>query len=503
MGDFMDEISTVKLKAGAAGTRKREIDIVRMDENSDQFPMAGRRFHFVGAGGIGMSGLAKVLISNGAIVTGSDMNEGPAVDNLRRCGAEIHIGHSQDNLADKTEAVVISAAIKPLNPELKEAQQKGLQIYKYSRMLGAMMDCFRGVAISGTHGKSTTSGWLSFIADRAGLRPNYIVGAEVLQLGSSSGVGKPAPEGLFIAEACEYDRSFLNLNPEIAVILNIEQDHLDYYKHQGEIIDAFADFVSCIKPGGAVIVNGDDPNSMRAIKEADKNGTRIVEFGLDKKNDYYAENIEPCRGSWKFDIYENGQLFGNVSIALPGRHNIYNALAVTAAARQAGMGKDEIITHLGQFTGIDRRLMLKYQTEDITILDDYAHHPTEIRASLEAIKTRYAPERLLCIFQPHQYSRTRFLLDDFAQSFKLCDITVVPEIYFVRDTAESREKVNAEVLVERITEQGSNAVFINSFERIVDYLKQNVRTGDVVVTMGAGDIWKVADEYIRWLRINS
>jgi UDP-N-acetylmuramate--alanine ligase len=206
---------------------------------------------------------------------------------------------------------------------------------------------------------------------------------------------------------------------------------------------------------------------------------------------------------YHFDVYRGAELLGRSNISLPGRHNIGNALAVTATAICMGTDQRCVLGHLGGFSGIDRRLMLKTQKAGITILDDYAHHPTEIRGSLEAIRERFAPKRLWCVFQPHQYSRTRFLLDDFAESFKLADITIVPEIYFVRDTEETKKQVNAQMLVDRICDSGCEAVFIDNFGRICEYLKENVKPGDLVVTMGAGDIWKVADEYIQWLRDNS
>ncbi len=467
--------------------------------NKSDFAIKGKRYHFIGAGGIGMSGLAKVLMRNGAAVSGSDQENSPTVQNLLALGADIRIGHSPDNIQLPLEAVVISAAIKPTNPELVRASQSGCAIYKYAEMLGLLMDACTGIAVCGTHGKSTTSGWLAFVLERAHSAPSFIVGADVPQLGGSSGVGDG---DFFVAEACEYDRSFLNLHPQITVMLNIEQDHLDYYKDESEVVDAFSEFAGCVRAGGLIVANGADQNVATVLSRLE-GGQQYVTFGLSAGCDFYAENVELVDGLYHFDIFHNDILLGRVGISLPGEHNILNALAVVAAAISAGAEAKAVLKSLAQFAGVDRRLMLKAHAGDITIMDDYAHHPTEIRASLSAIRQRFTPNRIWCVFQPHQYSRTRFLLDDFAQSFKLADVTIVPQIYFVRDTAEAHKQINAQVLVDRIRDEGCQAVFIDDFGRICEYLKDNVTQGDLVVTMGAGDIWKVADEYICRLGAHS
>jgi UDP-N-acetylmuramate--alanine ligase len=456
------------------------------------------RFHFIGAGGIGMSGLAQLLMKNNAIVAGSDQMPSEVVDSLCRAGADIKVGHRAENLSTETDAIVISAAIKDNNPELKEARERGYRVYKYAEMLGELMDHYEGIAISGTHGKSTTSGWLTFLFKQAGIDTNFIIGAKINQLDSSSGV---ADSKYFVAEACEYDRSFLNLKPKIACILNIEQDHLDYYEDEDEIVKTFGEFALGTKAGGTLIANGQDPNVTRILKRIGKK-LPYETFGLENNCNFYAENIALNDGLYAFDVYYNNQLLGATRISLPGKHNIMNALAVIAMAIKLGLEPERVLELLPGFTGIDRRLMLKGQINGITVLDDYAHHPTEIRASLAAIRQKYQLKHIWCIFQPHQYSRTRFLLDDFAESFKLADITIVPEIYFVRDSQETKKEVNAQILVEKMLDNGTNAVFIETFEAICDYLKRNVSPGELVVTMGAGDIWKVADEYLQWLRRN-
>jgi len=466
--------------------------------------LAGKKFHFIGAGGIGMSGLAQLLIKQNAIVAGSDQTATAVTEKLSELGADIKIGHSPSNLSPEMNAVVISAAIKPDNPELKLAQRQGCKIYKYAQMLGQLMSCYEGIAIAGTHGKSTTSGWLAYLLRQAGIDVNFVVGAEVSQLGSSSGVGDSE---YFIAEACEYDRSFLNLRPKIACILNIEEDHLDYYKNEDEIVGAFTEFAMGVKPGGVLIANGRDPNVAKIIMDSRFRGNdslvRCETFGLDASCNFYAQNLVLHDGLYAFDVYHNGDMLGPARISLPGKHNVLNALAVVAMAGNMGVPCQQVLQLLPSFTGVDRRLMLKAQLGGVAVLDDYAHHPTEIKASLAAIRQRYQPKRIWCIFQPHQYSRTRFLLDDFAESFKLADVTIVPEIYFVRDSQQSKKEVNAEMLVDKMRANGTDAVFIDDFGAICDYLQANVAAGDLVITMGAGDIWKVTDEYIRRLRGNS
>jgi len=472
--------------------------------------VAGKRFHFIGAGGVGMSGLAKLLLKNGAVVTGSDRMASGVVENLCRLGAEVKIGHNAGNFGPETEAVVISAAIEGDNPELKLARERGCKIYKYAEMLGELSNCYEPIAVAGTHGKSTTSGWLVYCLKQAGADPNFIIGAEITQLGSSSGVGNGK---YFVAEACEYDRSFLNIKPKIACILNIEQDHLDYYKNKEEIVEAFGEFAAGIKPGGVVIANGQDRNVAKIIMDSrlrgnDKgnkgdNFVRCETFGIGKSCNWRAQDIRLIDGFYAFELYHNDEVLGSTRISLPGRHNVLNAVAVAAMAISIGLPTERVLELLGEFTGVDRRLMLKDRVGEITVLDDYAHHPTEIRASLAAMRQRYQPKRIWCIFQPHQYSRTRFLLDDFAESFKLADVTIVPEIYFVRDSELAMKEINARILVERIRGNGTEAVFIDGFGAICDYLKSRVGPGELVVTMGAGDIWKVADEYIQWLRANS
>jgi UDP-N-acetylmuramate--alanine ligase len=461
-------------------------------------PSEGKKYHFIGIGGVGTSALAAVLMKEKAIVSGSDMESSVLTNRLSASGVAVKIGHAAANLPADLDGVVISAAVRDDNPELLEARRRKIMVYKYAQMLGLVMDRYKGVAISGTHGKSTTTGWLVYVLKKLGIEPNFVVGADISQFNASSGIGS---SDIFIAEACEYDRSFLNFHPAVGIILNIEPDHLDYYSDIDEIVEAFGAFAKGIRPDGVLIAGGEDANITKMIPAIQ--GRQILTFGLKDSFDYSAKHIKYFPDHTEFTCFNKQREIGTTSIKLLGEHNVKNALAVLAAAEAMGVDGAEVLKVLGGFEGMDRRIMKKAEINGITVYDDYAHHPTEIKASLKAMRQKYDGRRIFCVFQPHQYSRTRFLLKDFADSFKLADMTIVPDIYFVRDTEKSKNEVNSQMLVDQIIKKGSNAVFIDSLERICDYLKTNVKSGDILMTMGAGNVWKVADEYIQWLRKNS
>ncbi|MGD0784744.1 MAG: UDP-N-acetylmuramate--L-alanine ligase [Sedimentisphaerales bacterium] len=461
-------------------------------------PSEGKKYHFIGIGGVGTSALAAILMKEKAIVSGSDMQSSVLTDRLSTGGAAVKIGHAAANLPADLDGVVISAAVRDDNPELLEARRRKIMVYKYAQMLGLVMDRYKGVAISGTHGKSTTTGWLVYVLKKLGIEPNFVVGADITQFDASSGIGS---SDIFIAEACEYDRSFLNFHPSVGIILNIEPDHLDYYSDIDEIIEAFGDFANGIRPDGVLIAGGEDANIAKLIPAIQ--GRQILTFGLKDSFDYYAKQIKYFPDHTEFTCFNKQREIGTATIKLLGEHNVKNALAVLAAAEAMGVDGAQVLKVLGGFEGMDRRIMKKAEINGITVYDDYAHHPTEIKASLKAMRQMYDGRKIFCVFQPHQYSRTRFLLKDFADSFKLADMTIVPDIYFVRDTEKSKNEVNSQMLVDQIIKKGSNAVFIDSLEKICEYLKTNVKSGDILMTMGAGNVWKVADEYIQWLRKNS
>ena len=453
----------------------------------------GRRIHLIGAGGCGMRALAQVLIDRGAVVSGSDMMPSAALDRLAERGVEVHVGQRTENIAPDREIVVYSAAIHEQNPELLAARRRGLEVVKYSHMLGSLMATGTGIAVAGTHGKSTTTAMVAYALTQAGADPSYVVGATVEQLGGPSGAGSGRH---FVAEACEYDRSFLNLCPHYAAILNIEEDHLDYYENLAAIVEAFRSFSSLVAAGGVLVVNGEDAEALEAAEGA---SCAVETFGFADTCTWRGVNESPDRGCFEMDLLYDAEPYGTVRLSIPGRHNAYNSLAAAALLHHAGLDPAAVVSALGTFAGTHRRLTLKGRAAGVTVVDDYAHHPTEVAATLEAAREHYRPGRLLCVFQPHQHSRTRFLLQDFARSFGQADEVIVPDIYFVRDSDREKDYISSEDLVSQIRLHSGTAVYKKTFEDIEAHLKQTLRAGDLVVTMGAGNIWEVADGIVRWL----
>lgn len=465
----------------------------RVDSGTGRGTYVGRRIHLIGVGGSGMRALAKMLLDSGAEVSGSDSAAGGAVERLRERGATIQVGQRAENLPPQCDLVVYSAAIHEQNPELIAARAGGLEVLKYSQMLGRLMDERVGIAVAGTHGKSTTTAMVAYALQACGADPSFVVGATVPQLGGPSGVGSGRH---FVAEACEFDRSFLNLRAAYAAILNIEEDHLDCYQDLAAIIEAFRAFAARVRPEGVLVAHGEDRNVAKAVEGA---ACEVETFGLSGDCTWQGTDVGVERGRYRLTVRLSGKEFCRLAAPLPGRHNVYNTLAAAALLHHAGMSAGEIAERLPTFTGAHRRMTLKAEIGGITVLDDYAHHPTEIQVTLRAIREVYEPKRLLCVFQPHQHSRTRFLLKDFARSFAAADEVIVPDIYFVRDSDLEKEYISSEDLVAQIRLHGGSATYVKTFDRIVGHLREALRPGDLVVTMGAGNIWEVADETVRWL----
>ncbi|MDP6545197.1 MAG: UDP-N-acetylmuramate--L-alanine ligase [Phycisphaerae bacterium] len=460
-------------------------------------PFATLHVHMIGIAGCGMRALAEMLARRGAIVSGSDMASSAATRRLMEFGMGISIGQCGDNIPADCELVVHSAAIHEGNPELIAAAERGIEVVKYSKMLGRMMGESTGIAIAGTHGKSTTTGMVAYVLRAAGFDPNFVVGATVDQLGGPSGVGKGTH---FVAEACEFDRSFLNLEAKYAAILNVEYDHPDSYRDIDEIVEAFKQFVAKVPPDGIVVVNGDDRNSMKTVADA---ACEVETFGLADGCMWRGTDVQHEDGMVTMGVTMNEQEFCHLKVPLIGLHNAYNSLAAIAILHHAGVDAEEIVRRLEEYTGARRRMMLKTTDRGVTVIDDYAHHPTEIQVTLKAIRDYYKPRRLICVFQPHQHSRTRFQLKDFASSFGKADDVIVPDIYFVRDSEREKDYICSDDLVSQIRLHGGEAIYLKSFEEIVTHLKDIVQTGDLVVTMGAGNVWEVADEIVHWLREDS
>jgi len=457
-------------------------------------PYAGKRVHLIGIGGSGMSGLAGVLLRCGAVLSGSDRQGFKAQGRLEELGAAIAIGHAPINIPSDCNIVVASAAVKKDNPEYAEAVRRGLPVMSYAQMLGQVMKLRTGIAVSGTHGKSTTTALVAFILRHAKADPTFVVGADVPQLDGSSAVGDGAH---FVAEACEYDRSFLNLFPRYAAILNLEEDHLDYFHGIQDIISAFHGLAELVPDNGAVIANGEDANVAAALKGIN---APVETFGTSEGLTWRAVDIRSVEGCYQFTILRDGLPFTDVSMDnLPGRHQVFNALAATALAHHAGVAPDVISLALSKFAGAARRLFKRGEAGGILILDDYGHHPTEVQVTLRAVREHYPNRKLWVIFQPHQHSRTRFLLDDFAKSFGQADHLLVPDIYFVRDSEAEQNAISSRHLVERVCANNCDAKYLPGHEEIVEYVATHARSGDVVMTMGAGDVWKIADELVRRL----
>jgi len=369
---------------------------------------------------------------------------------------------------------------------MAEARRRGLPVLKYAEFLGRLMSLREGIAVAGTHGKSTTTAMVAYVLAEAGLDPSFVIGADVPQLGGGSRVGS-GPH--LVAEACEYDRSFLHLAPWAGAVLNVEEDHLDYYRDLAEIRGAFADFAGRVRRDGVLVVGGAD----RARDEVAGGARSAVEtFGLGGDWDWHAENLEADRGRFAFDIYRRGTLYTPVRLALAGRHHVFNALAAAALCHWAGAGPDAIRDALGRFQGAGRRMEVLGSSAGVTVVDDYAHHPTEIQVTLKAAVERFQPRRLWVVFQPHQHSRTRFLLKDFARALTVADRIIVPDIYFVRDSEQERQAVCSGDLVAEVQALGADALYLPDFDSIRRYLAESLGPGDVLMTMGAGDVWRLA-----------
>ncbi|MEM7809255.1 MAG: UDP-N-acetylmuramate--L-alanine ligase [Planctomycetota bacterium] len=448
-----------------------------------------QRVHFVGIAGCGMSGLAHVLLDAGASVTGTDPADDEVVGRLRERGCTI--GHVQDGslLTEDIALVVRTAAVKDDNAELVRARQLGLPVTSYADLLGVVMAERQGVAVAGTHGKTTTSALISYALVRGGLDPSFVVGGTIPQLGGGSHSGSG---DAFVAEACEYDRSFLKLRPHIAVVTNVEADHLDTYPGGlSEIVETFGEFCRLVPDDGRVILNGDDPNSHGLA--GDKPVWRV---GQGLGCDWTLVPAGLVDGRPQGRLLFGDKLVATLDLKLPGRHNLINAAMAVAAAVAAGATVDQATLAVNDFRGVDRRqshLGLVHGTS-VDVVDDYGHHPTEIRVTLGALRDRYLSKgdgRLLCVFQPHQASRTRHLLADFATSFAAADLVFFPDIYSVRDTADDRRFVTSDTLAQRVRDAGQHGEHVPGFDAVARRVRGEVRDGDLVVTMGAGDVWKV------------
>ncbi len=459
------------------------------------FNFQNKHIHFVGIGGCGMSGLATLAQQAGAHCTGSDRINSAIIDQLRDRGIHVILEQTADSVPQGTELLVVSAAIPADHPERQTAAARGIEIIKYAQMLGRIMQGRTGIAMAGTHGKSSTTSMLAHLLIQTGLDPSFIIGANCPQIGGGSRTGS---SDILLAEACEYDRSFHALYPTHAAILNVEADHLDIYKSIDEIVEAFAQFARRVPEHGTLFIQHESPHRLTITAGLN---CKVRTVGYAPQADYRI-----VKNNGHTQLLDHGQLLADWPSPIPGEHMASNAGFAMTLAHHLGADMTQAAKAMGEFRGLDRRMQLKgvRVTQDttgneqrVTVIDDYGHHPTEIDTTLRALKSHYDPARLVCIFQPHQHSRTRFLLNEFAASFSQADLVIVPQIYFVRDSEAEKQAVTAGDLVDRLREKGVQAMHLYPFDAIVEQLLTIARDGDLVVVMGAGDVWQVAEQFIK------
>ncbi|MBE6991076.1 MAG: UDP-N-acetylmuramate--L-alanine ligase [Ruminococcaceae bacterium] len=449
----------------------------------ESYIVPGKRCHLVGIGGISMRALGEVLHGMGLIVSGSDMQESDAVKQLRSMGINVVIGHLPESVIG-ADFVIRTAAVHDDNPEIASALSLGIPVFERAQSWGSLMKSYKNaLCISGTHGKTTTTSMATHILMEAGRDPTVMIGGILPALGTSFRVGK---SDTIVLESCEYCNSFLNFYPTIAVILNVEADHLDFFKDLDDIVDSFKKFTALTPASGTVVANADDAGAMLAAADT---GRKLVTFGFSEDADVRGVNVADDSYS-ELDVEYNGQVYCHLSLNVFGRHNASNALAATAAAIVMGVSPEHISTGLAQFRGAGRRMEYKGEFNGAKIYDDYAHHPSEISATLTAVKA-LPHNRIICAFQPHTYSRTRALFDDFVTSLSLADITVLADIYAARES--NTIGVSSAELAEHIP----GCTYCGALNKVADHLKSIIQPGDIVLTVGAGNIDSVADMLLK------
>ncbi len=445
--------------------------------------------HLVGIGGIAMSALAEILLDKGYSVSGSDIRASHITTKLSNHGAKVYIGHHQDNITG-ADIIVYTSAANPDNPEIVKASELGIPILDRAEMTGELMLGYKtSVAVSGAHGKTTATSMISLIFEHAQFNPTILVGGELSEIGGNVKVGG---NDLMITEACEYKENFLKFHPNVGVVLNIDEDHLDYFKDFEHIFSTFSKFAKLIPKKGYLVLNNDDYDVRKLISHANCN---IITYGINLDSDFQAKNITFSESGYpSFDVIHKGEILERFSLDIPGQHNIYNALASIATTYTLGVPIEQINEKLKKFKGTHRRFDILGEWNTVKVIDDYAHHPTEIKATLDAVQ-KIPNNRIWCIFQPHTYTRTKSLLLDFGKSFDGADNIIIADIYAARekDTGE----IHSKDLVEQINKEGHNAVYIPSFESIVDHLKKHAAPKDIVLTMGAGNIYEVGNMLVE------
>lgn len=440
--------------------------------------------HFIGIGGISMSGIARVLLANGVKVSGSDTSSSKIIDKLKQNGATVYPSHSAENISNQ-DLVVHTAAVKSDNPEIQEAIKKGIEVIDRAEMMGRLMKDYKNaVSVAGTHGKTTATSMMSYIMIKAMLEPTVMVGGELDILGGNYKIGK---KDYFITETCEYCRSFLKFFPTIGIILNVEADHLDYYKDLDDIKDAFSSFARLVPEDGALVVCADDKNAMDCVKNV---FAPVYTYGINN-GEFTASHISyDSFGYPSFEVLRNGEKILDLKLNVTGIHNVSNAVGCTAAACAMGIDYKYIKEGLEAFSGTKRRFEKKGVLNGALVIDDYAHHPTEIAATLNAIKN-IKHNKLWTVFQPHTYTRTYTLYEDFKNVLKMADNVILADIY------AAREKDTGLVSSKQLADDIENATYMESFEKIEKFLKENVSEGDIVLTMGAGNVVEIGEHIVE------
>lgn len=443
-----------------------------------------KHIHFIGIGGSGMCPLAEILLSEGFLLSGSDCNESDTLDRIKGYGIPVFMGHRAENV-DGAELVVYTAAVKDDNPELVSAREKGIPCLERSIMLGIVTRRYnRSIAVSGTHGKTTTTAMITRVLIGSGFDPSAIIGGKLPYIGGNSYVGR---SDIIVCEACEYVDTFLQLTPFISVILNIDADHLDYFKNLDNIKKSFNKFSK--QTNGLLIINGDDKNTLEAVSDVD---IKKLSYGFEKTNDYYAENLVSKGTNQTFDLMHNNEFVTQIELNVPGKHNVYNALAAITVCLYLGATPKEINENLSLFTGVHRRFEILGKPQGITIADDFAHHPTELTATLNSAMSM-GFNKVWAVFQPHTFSRTALLLDDFAKALSIPDVAVISAILPVRET--NTYNIYSTDLGAKV----KNSVCLDTFDEITDYICKNAKPGDLVLTMGGGNVYMCANQILKRL----
>lgn len=445
--------------------------------------------HFIGIGGISMSGLAEILLQRGFHVSGSDAKESPLTRQLEAKGAVIQIGQRASNIGDSVDVVVYTAAIHPDNPEYARAAGMGIPMLTRAELLGQMMSNYSlPTAVAGTHGKTTTTSMIAQVLLEGNCDPTITVGGILPSIGGNIRVGE---SGIFVTEACEYTNSFLSFSPKISIILNVDADHLDFFRDIEHIRQSFRQFAEKLPDDGCLIINSDTPE-YQAITEGLP--CQVITYGLNQPGIYTASEIQFDNvGNPSFICLKDGAPLGKFTLSVPGTHNVSNALAVIALSQKLGLGTEAIQKGLASFSGADRRFQYKGNVGGVAIIDDYAHHPTEIQATLSAAGN-YPHKKLWCVFQPHTYTRTQALLKEFAQALADADAIVLADIYAARE--KNTIGITSRDLQKEILALGTPCKYFPTFDEIETYLLENCREGDLVITVGAGDIVKVGENLL-------